>query len=681
MQFDRISNSNTSKDTAKMRAAFFIPFVAVIYLTPNTLLAAEVRGKVVHVSGKEATIEVSPRAAVNVGNRVELFVILPDIGEEAHVAAGRVTKSGTGQVVATLDEATSQLAVGHEARILSGVLPLGSNDASAGVTDDAPQPVAVPPPASSPTHGTGNVWFGVTAGRVNPTMAQQAGLPRPLGAYVSGVYPNSPAATAGLIGGDIVVKVGDTWIMNNKDLAPAVVKHSASEQTIVTFARNGERKEATVTLLSAPSAERILASVTPLAEQGQVWAQYQMGIHYRSVNDMAQAASWFRKAAEQGDSQAQAMLAGMLLAGEGIPKDVVQALDLAQKSAAQDDASGQAVLGKIYVDGLGTSQDYTQARTVLAKSAAQDHPVGQVMLGHLYEYGHGVEKNERTAAEWYLRAAMQGDPEGQTNLGRMFFEGKGVRKDHAKALHYFRQAADQGYAAAMGKVGWVYFKRDTTPDGDGVPEDLAESRKWFLAAAEHGDIDSCFQLGVTYAYGEGVPQDYKEAMKWFHKAALKGMAGGQHAVGTMTSQGLGFTRDPAKASKWFELAAKQGHSESMNSLAVLYEHGQGVTQDFRRAFDLYQQAANLGNPYAQHNVGVLYLLGKGVAQDNEAALGWFRAAADQNFANSQHALGRMYQNGQGVPQNRVEAIAWYLKASDQGFELAKQDLRLLGVEP
>jgi len=45
-----------------------------------------------------------------------------------------------------------------------------------------------------------------------------------------------------------------------------------------------------------------------------------------------------------------------------------------------------------------------------------------------------------------------------------------------------------------------------------------------LTAAEQGDAEAQYNLGVRYANGEGVPEDYKEAVKWFRKAAEQGFA-------------------------------------------------------------------------------------------------------------------------------------------------------------
>jgi TPR repeat protein len=40
------------------------------------------------------------------------------------------------------------------------------------------------------------------------------------------------------------------------------------------------------------------------------------------AKDLRQAAEWYKKAAEQGSTPAQAALGNMYLVGEGVPKDI-----------------------------------------------------------------------------------------------------------------------------------------------------------------------------------------------------------------------------------------------------------------------------------------------------------------------------------------------------------------------
>ena len=67
----------------------------------------------------------------------------------------------------------------------------------------------------------------------------------------------------------------------------------------------------------------------PLAEQGHVEAQFNLGLMYSEgldvPQDYAEAAKWFRAAAENGNVFAPVLLGRMYWAGLGVPRDYVQA--------------------------------------------------------------------------------------------------------------------------------------------------------------------------------------------------------------------------------------------------------------------------------------------------------------------------------------------------------------------
>jgi TPR repeat protein len=72
-----------------------------------------------------------------------------------------------------------------------------------------------------------------------------------------------------------------------------------------------------------------LAEWMPLAEQGQVEAEFNVGLlyfHGRGVEaDHASAAEWYRRAAEQGYARAQYELGQLYERGDGVPQDLIQA--------------------------------------------------------------------------------------------------------------------------------------------------------------------------------------------------------------------------------------------------------------------------------------------------------------------------------------------------------------------
>ena len=72
--------------------------------------------------------------------------------------------------------------------------------------------------------------------------------------------------------------------------------------------------------------------------------------------------------------------------------------------------------------------------------------------------------------------------------------------------------------------------------GDGVPQNYKEAAKWSQLAAEQGDVDAQYNLGLMYANGQGVSQDHKEAIKWHKLAAEQGNALAQGELDVLLSK-------------------------------------------------------------------------------------------------------------------------------------------------
>jgi uncharacterized protein len=54
-----------------------------------------------------------------------------------------------------------------------------------------------------------------------------------------------------------------------------------------------------------------------------------------------------------------------------------------------------------------------------------------------------------------------------------------------------------------------------------VPQDFTEAAHWYKLAAEQGDAQAQYNLGLAYARGEGVTQDIVKAHMWFNLAAAR----------------------------------------------------------------------------------------------------------------------------------------------------------------
>ena len=151
------------------------------------------------------------------------------------------------------------------------------------------------------------------------------------------------------------------------------------------------------------------------------------------LQDYAEAAKWFRMAAEQGDADSQFALAIMYAEGNGVPQDDTEAAKWYRKAAEQGDAEAQYNLALIYATGKVGKQDYAEAAKWFHMAAEQGNANAQRDLGFIYENGYGVPKDHNEAVKWYHKAAEQGDAVAQKALDSRFTGAHESEADIEKA--------------------------------------------------------------------------------------------------------------------------------------------------------------------------------------------------------------------------------------------------------
>ncbi len=114
------------------------------------------------------------------------------------------------------------------------------------------------------------------------------------------------------------------------------------------------------------------------------------------------------------------------------------------------------------------------------------------------------------------------------------------------------------------------------------------------AAAQGGDAEAQYRLGMLYLFGLYVPTDYKKSMAWHEKAALQGHVFAQYEWGSYLRR---HKRDRLEANLWFGKAfaglqekANQGDVHALFILGDLYSHSGWVPRDEKKAEQLIFQA-------------------------------------------------------------------------------------------
>lgn len=228
------------------------------------------------------------------------------------------------------------------------------------------------------------------------------------------------------------------------------------------------------------------------AANGEAEAQYQLGLLMLRERTGGQsdhdAASWFRKAAEQGHKKAQFELG-------------------------------------TFLESLGR-EELHRAERWLTRSAAQGHGPAWLALGDLYARGGlGVLQDQARAQECYQRADANGDAEVWFALGNVYRWGRDGTAEHMpRAFEYYMKAARHGHAFAQYLVGECYQY------GLGTAPNLPRAVECYKQAAKLGDDYACEKLGWLYEHGIGVARDREQAIAWYRKCEQHGGFCGFHLL-------------------------------------------------------------------------------------------------------------------------------------------------------
>ena len=230
-------------------------------------------------------------------------------------------------------------------------------------------------------------------------------------------------------------------------------------------------------------------------------------------------------------------------------------------------------------------------------------------------------------------------------------------------------------------------------------------------AANAGDAESQYAVGVLYDEGYGVAADDAEAAHWYRLAAEQGQIDAQFVLGVFYDEGIGVSLDDALAARWYRRAGDQGHVIALYNLGIMHGIGEGVPEDEVQAYRFLWLSAELGNADARMRLrdfeawltpeqvdkakqlaarspaAALVVDSSGDALnegydayergDYSAAFRAWRPLAEADSAEAKYNLGYMYDYGEGVPIDDIQAAYWYRRAAEQDHITAQFNLGVM----
>jgi len=202
--------------------------------------------------------------------------------------------------------------------------------------------------------------------------------------------------------------------------------------------------------------------------QGNANAMFDLGAAYYNgdgvpIDDLLSYA-WFVLAKEHGDANASSAvaraeseltkiqltgaykrIAQLCESGEYIPANKVEAASWWLKAAQNGDNDAEITIADRFLSGQGVAQDYSKALywcdQVASHAGLQSDPAGDYCMGYIYQHGLGVPADPKAARRWYGLAGNNSVPGSVKALAQMEESGEGGGVDLVRAALLYTQLA------------------------------------------------------------------------------------------------------------------------------------------------------------------------------------------------------------------------------------------------
>lgn len=158
-----------------------------------------------------------------------------------------------------------------------------------------------------------------------------------------------------------------------------------------------------------------------------------------------------RVAAASGDAAAAFEIASRFMEGRFVSQDLAAAAHWYGRAADQGLVPAAYRLGSFYEQGRGVDRDRDGAIAWYERAALGGNPRAMHNLAVMAAEGAGRSPDFSRAAGWFIPAANRGLADSQFNLAVLFARGMGVERDLMESYKWFALAANGGDNEAVGR--------------------------------------------------------------------------------------------------------------------------------------------------------------------------------------------------------------------------------------
>ncbi|MGB5708280.1 MAG: tetratricopeptide repeat protein [Arenicellales bacterium] len=286
---------------------------------------------------------------------------------------------------------------------------------------------------------------------------------------------------------------------------------------------------------------------------GSAYAGYEEGLRAYAAKDFKSAAEEWSTPELEENSAAMFALGVMYMRGQGVGKDQKKGAEYYLKSASMGFSSAQYNLGLAYFAGKGVPQDIEKSRYWWRQAAEQNHPAAQYNLGAILWSGNGTVQDQAGAMHWFRKAKVNGNKDASTFLLTLF--APMYKELNAENLKLANDASEHNIPL-IDQFGMYKLGLQATEK-----QQYEQAFAYWEPLARDGHLDSQYQIGRLYERGEGVGEDFNMALEWYQRAAQKGQGDAQFRIG-LYHMNENPDKNEALGFYWIQSAADNGSDQA-----------------------------------------------------------------------------------------------------------------------
>lgn len=183
-------------------------------------------------------------------------------------------------------------------------------------------------------------------------------------------------------------------------------------------------------------------------------------------------------------------------------------------------------------------------------------------------------------------------------------------------------------------------------------------------------------------------QKFEEAIPILSEAAELGNAESQYNLGVCYQFGYGIEKNDSIATSWYLKSAEQGWTDGEYKMSYAYIRGTGIEINEKKAFEYSLKCAAKKDVECIFNVINCYTDGIGTEKDSLKVLEWAIELAKMEtpenlkisgqITSARLNLAHMFMNGKGVKKDIVKSYTWFIiyNESKRDFSVRVQEQQI-----